>query len=78
MAESNGLLNRHTVNKPYRGFESLPLRSIRPSINSGLTHGEPCFDTLPFRGDSVSTLTSLTHYITNSPLDPFDNYFTTG
>ncbi len=27
MAESNGLLNRRTVNKLYRGFESRPLRS---------------------------------------------------
>ncbi len=28
MAEINGLLNRHTVLKPYRGFESLPHRRL--------------------------------------------------
>lgn len=27
-AEGSGLLNRHTVEKPYRGFESLSLRQI--------------------------------------------------
>ena len=26
MAEGSGLLNRYTVESPYRGFESLPLR----------------------------------------------------
>ena len=30
MAEINGLLNRHTVLKPYRGFESLPHRKKVP------------------------------------------------
>ena len=30
MAEINGLLNRHTVLKPYRGFESLPHRKTVP------------------------------------------------
>ena len=27
-AEGNGLLNRHTGDFPYRGFESLPLRIL--------------------------------------------------
>ncbi len=30
MAEGGGLLNRYTVEKPYRGFESLSLRHYNP------------------------------------------------
>ena len=29
MAEGSGLLNRYTVESPYRGFESLPLRFVQ-------------------------------------------------
>ncbi len=29
MAEGSGLLNRYTVESPYRGFESLPLRFVK-------------------------------------------------
>ena len=35
MAEGNGLLNRHTGDFPYRGFESLPLRINLNPANAG-------------------------------------------
>ncbi len=31
VAEGSGLLNRYTVLNPYRGFESLLLRNIKPT-----------------------------------------------
>ena len=36
MAEINGLLNRRTTLKLYRGFESLPHRNEEPQITCGL------------------------------------------
>ena len=34
-AECGGLLNRYTALKPYRGFESLPLRQLNHQLNKG-------------------------------------------
>ena len=41
MAEGNGLLNRHTGDFPYRGFESLPLRiNLNPALAGFLIYTE--------------------------------------
>ena len=47
-AEGGGLLNRCTVEKPYRGFESLPLRQPAKDVvaRSAIPHGCTFFEAM--------------------------------
>ena len=62
MAESNGLLNRRTVNRLYRGFESRPLRSSQNTDDSQCQQG---LQALQSQGDAAPGIGS-----SNLPTEP--------